>query len=736
MGTTEISNLTAMGSAQELLAKARSYLPDERVALVEEAYRFAEAAHQGQWRLSGEPFIEHPLNTALYLADLHLDATALAAALLHDVVEDCGVSPKELEAKFGSEAARLVDGVTKLGQVGRRGRRGQNGRKGQGYDPGRQAESLRKMLLAMAEDIRVVLIKLADRLHNMKTLDPLPGERRLAIARETLDIYAPLAHRLGIWDIKWQLEDLAFQYLQPEAYQRIADLVATKRAEREQYIQRVIGVLEHELASASITAEVTGRPKHLYGVFQKIEKYAAEGKEFGQIYDLLAVRVLVQELQECYSALGTVHQLWHPLSGQFDDYIANPKENLYQAIHTAVMCIDNTPLEIQIRSHQMHQVAEYGVAAHWRYKEGTDGNLDYEQKMAWLRQLLEWQREVSGAEEFLETLKVDLFRDQVFVYTPKGEVKELPAGSTPLDFAYRIHTELGHRCIGGKVNGKLVPLNSPLQNGDTVEVMASKVERGPTLDWLNQDLGYAKTATARQAIRSWFRRQERDANIHQGKELLHRELKRHRLTLDDEAVVRLMKMDTAEELFASLGSGTISIAQVANRLTEQQAPTTEPKSVLPLTGPSSGVQVLGVGDLLTRMASCCSPLPGDDIVGFVTRSRGVTIHSKDCQNILNEDEPERVVPVNWSGTRQLYPARVRMEAWDRVGLLRDITTLVSAEGVNIASVVTREREDDTCTVDLTLYTTGIGQLSRLFSKLEGVEGFISVARTGKSRQFS
>ena len=723
-----------MSTAEELLTRVRGYLPGDRVTFLEEAYHFAEAAHDGQQRLSGEPYIEHPLSAALYLADMNQDTTALAAALLHDVVEDCGVDRGELEVRFGPEVAKLVDGVTKLSQVELKGSEGRGKGRRPGSDPARQAESLRKMLLAMAEDVRVVLIKLADRLHNMKTLDSLPKARRLVIAQETLDIYAPLAHRLGMWDVKWQLEDLAFRHLYSAAYLEVSRLLTANGTERERYVRQAVEVLRAELARVGIEAEVVGRPKHLYSIYQKMQKYAAYGKEFGQIYDLYAVRVLVQELQECYGALGTVHQLWHPLSGQFDDYIARPKENLYQSLHTAVMCMDNTPLEIQIRTYQMHQVAEYGVAAHWRYKEQVGGGSPFEERMAWLRQLLEWQRETGGAEEFLETVKMDLFRDQVFVYTPKGEVKELPAGATPLDFAYRIHTELGHRCIGAKVNGKLVSLNYQLQNGDTVEIMASKVERGPSLDWLNQDLGHVKTASARQSIRTWFRRQERDANIQRGKELLHRERKRLSLSPDDEEVARLMKVDTLEELFAALGSGNITVAQLASRLTEQQTPSAEPKVTLPPTGPASGVEVLGVGDLLTRMAPCCSPLPGDEIVGFVTRTRGVTVHRKDCQNILNEDEPERMIPVNWSGNKQFYPVRVIIDAWDRVGLLRDITTLVSGEGVNIASMVTSERQDATCTVELTLFTTGIGQLSRLFSKLEGIKGVVNVARTTGSAQ--
>jgi len=714
---------------RELLSKCRTYLPPERVALVEEAYHFARRAHEGQTRLTGEPYIDHPLNTARLLADLRLDATTLAAALLHDVLEDCGVPLEEVEARFGKEVAKLVDGVTKLSRM----EVISSGDGGWRRSPGEEAShaaSLRKMLVAMAEDVRVVLIKLADRLHNMRTLRAHPPERRRLIAQETLDIYAPLAHRLGISEFKWRLEDLAFRYLNPQAYRAISQLVAAKRAEREEYIAQVTRILREELEKHGIKAEVTGRAKHLYSVYKKMEKYASLGKEFGQIYDLLAVRVLVEDVPSCYSALGVVHQLWRPLPGQFDDYIANPKENLYQSLHTTVMSLGNKPLEIQIRTYRMHQMAEYGVAAHWRYKEQGTPDERFEERMTWLRQLLEWQREVAEAEEFLEGVKLDLFQDQVFVYTPKGEIKELPAGSTPLDFAYRIHTELGHRCIGAKVNGKLVPLNTRLNNGDTVEILTAKVTRGPSLDWLNPDLGYVKTAHAREKIRQWFRRQERSANIERGREMLLKELRRLSTDLDPPEVARLMHMESVEDLYAALGSGALGIHQVTARLTAQQEGREKrPPTITPPVGPASGVEVLGVGDLLTRMARCCTPVPGDEIIGFVTRTRGVTVHRRDCPNVASAGEGERLIPVNWGRVQQLHPVRLHIEAWDRVGLLRDITTLVSEERVNIASVVTQEHDDSRASVYLTLYTTGLGQLSRLCAKLEGVQGVISVARS-------
>ena len=716
---------------QALIDKVKSYLPEDRIPAIEEAYRFAEQAHDGQLRLSGEPFIDHPLQTALFLAELSLDPSTISAALLHDVVEDCDISIREIKGKFGDDVAKLVDGVTKLTKIDLMGSGDLASRSVTAEDNHDRAASMRKMLVSMAEDIRVVLIKLADRLHNMKTLRAHPRDRRLAIAQETLDIYAPLAHRLGIWDIKWRLEDLAFRHLMPGKYKEISKLLSSKRVEREQYITRVSGVLKAELDKAGINAEVTGRPKHIYSIYEKMQKYAAQGKEFREIYDLLALRVLVKDVNDCYSALGVIHSLWHPMPGQFDDYIANGKENMYSSLHTTVLCIGAVPIEIQIRTHDMHQMAEYGVAAHWRYKEGGRSHSNpFEEKMTWMRQLLEWQREVSGAEQFLESVKADIFRDQVFVYTPKGDIKEMPAGSTPVDFAYRIHTDLGHRCIGAKVNGKLVPLDYQLRNGDTVEVLASKAARGPSLDWLNQALGYAKTAHALEKIRQWFHRQERTANVQRGKELFSKEMRRLGMSMDEAEVATLMRFDSADELFAALGTGGLSISQVATKLTSQKSkPQEEYQISIPATGPSTGLEVLGVGDLLTRIARCCSPIRGDDIVGFITRSRGVMVHKQDCPNIRAVDETERLVRVDWGRMQHLYPVRLKVEAWDRVGLLQDITTRVSEEKANIASVVSTEHEDGTASIYLTVHTTGIAQLSRLFSKLEGVRGVVSVARS-------
>ena len=719
---------------EALLAKVKDYLPDEKVDIVSEAYRFAENAHSGQVRLSGEPFIEHPLQTAMFLADLRLDANTLAAALLHDVVEDCDVRSEELEEKFGSEVARLVDGVTKLTQTELMSEEpGQESGSDANGDFA-QAATLRKMLMAMAEDIRVVLIKLADRLHNMRTLKALPSHRRLAIAQETLEIYAPLAHRLGIWEIKWRLEDLAFQHLNPKAYREISRLLSSEREEREEYIERVVYLVKAELEQAGIEAEVTGRPKHIYSIHKKIERYATEHKEVGEIYDLFALRVLVKEIKDCYAVLGVVHNKWHPLPGQFDDYIANPKDNLYQALHTTVLCEDACPVEVQIKTQESHNVAEYGVAAHWLYKEGSSNDIQFEQKMTWLRQLLEWQRDVSGAEEFLESFKTDVFKNQVFVYTPKGELKELPAGATPLDFAYRIHSDVGNRCIGGKVNGKLVPLHYQLQNGDTVQILTSKAMRGPSLDWLNTNLGYVNTTSARSKIRQWFNRQERSINIQRGKDLFNKQIRRLNVRTVDLEIAKLMKLDQVDEFFAALGSGAITIAQIVSKLSSDDslAPEKNTPVKVPAVGPASGIEVLGVGDLLTRMARCCSPIQGEDIIGYITRSRGVTVHRASCPNVMAETETERLVPVGWGRIQTLYPVRIQIEAFDRVGLLKDVTSLVSEERVNIASCVSEEYEDISI-ISLTVYIDSIGQLDRLFSKLEGVKGVIAVARATQSQ---
>ena len=720
-------------AAKTLIERVGAYLPEDSIELVGQAYLYADECHSGQMRQSGDPYIAHPLETALFLADLHLDTHTIVAALLHDVVEDCGVSLEEITLRFGPEVSKLVDGVTKLTRMDDKLQPPAEDVAGLMDDAeSLHAESLRKMLVSMAEDIRVVLIKLADRLHNMNTLDALPPEKRKRIAQETLDIYSPLAHRLGIWEIKWRLDDLAFRHLNEEKYREISKILASKRTEREDYIEKVSSTLRDELAKYDITAEVIGRPKGIYSTYLKMEKYQEQGKQLGDIYDLFALRVLVNETADCYKTLGVVHQLWHPIPGQFDDYIGNPKENMYQALHTTVICDGGTPLEVQIKTFELHQIAEYGVAAHWAYKEGNSGDQRFEEKMTWLRQLIDWQREVSGTAEFIESVKQDIFHDQVFVYTPKGRIVELTSGSTPVDFAYKIHTALGHHCIGAKVNGKLVALDTTLENGDTVEVINSKSDRGPSLDWLNPNRGFVRSAGARQSVRQWFRKQERSTNIERGKEVLRRELRRLNQKINDETILGLFKVDTMDDLMADLGSGNIAESLLSHRLAQIGHETEEPlakrRNDLPLTSLNSGITVLGVGDLLVHIGRCCNPIPGDPIIGFITRIRGVTVHKQDCPSVRHEDEPERLVNVQWGKEQQLYPVRIIMKAYDRVGLLRDVTALVSNEGVNIASVVTGDYSNGTVTLSLTCHTTGLDQLNKLFSKLDGVRGCISVTR--------
>jgi GTP diphosphokinase / guanosine-3',5'-bis(diphosphate) 3'-diphosphatase len=707
-----------------LLERVARYLPPEKVELVGAAYEYAATAHQGQTRASGEPFLEHPLQVALILAELQLDATALAAALLHDVPEDTAVTLKQVEEKFGPDVARLVDGVTKLGklalpellEVRHTAPREQ------------QAENLRKMLVAMAEDLRVVFIKLADRLHNMRTLDALPEAKRTSVARETLEIYAPLAHRLGIWELKWQLEDLGFRFLEPEKYRYIAQLVAGKRTEREALVAATIAQLKNEFEKAGIKAEVSGRPKHLYSIQQKIERYSALGRQFNEIYDLLAVRVLVDTIGESYHALGIVHNLWHPIPGSFDDYIATPKPNGYQSLHTAVLYNGTTPLEIQIRTREMHRVAEYGVAAHWRYKEGDKKGASTEERIGWLRQLVDWHRELSGAEEFLESVKTDIFHDQVFVFTPKGEIKDLPRGATPLDFAYRVHTELGNRALGTKINGRLVGFDYQLKNGDVVEIIVSKKDKGPSRDWLSPNLGYVMTSHARTKIRQYFKKQERTENIERGREMLDKELKHLGIDLSNrEELALFFKYENEDDFLAAIGYGDLSMQTITLRLAQERE---QPKMVTETAPkPASGaVQVLGVGDLLTNMAGCCHPVAGDSIVGYVTRGHGITVHRADCYNITHEDEKERIVNVSWGRSESFYPVGIQLEAYDRVGLVRDISTIVAEDKVNITSMNVTEHEDQTVTITLTLMTTGITQLSRLMSRIEGIGGVVTVNR--------
>jgi len=711
---------------QPLLDRVAEYLPPKGQELVRSALQFATESHAGQLRKSGDPVITHPLAAAEAIAALQLDASTIAGALLHDVQEDCAVENSEIEKRFGPDVALMVEGVTKLGQIS-----------GQAADTDvadrrMQAENLRKMFLAMAQDLRVVIIKLADRLHNMRTLWALDRDDQVRIARETMEIYAPLAARLGIWEIKWQLEDLAFRHLQPEMYKQVAQMLDAKRGKREQYVTEVEKILETELAKQDVQAEVQGRAKHIYSIYEKMEKYASEGRSVDEIYDLLAVRVLVTSEAECYKALGVVHGLWRPLPGTFDDYIAMPKESLYQSLHTTVMALQTQPLEVQIRTRDMHHSAEYGIAAHWRYKEGSKRDSRYEERLAWIRQLMDWQRDISQAEEWVEAIKTDIFQDQVFVFTPRGEIKEMPSGSTPLDFAYRIHTDLGHLCVGGKVNGKLVSLNYPLKNGDVVEILTSKSSKGPSRDWMNQNLGYLRTSHGREKVRQWFKRQERAENIARGKEMLEREMARLGTSLPEmqAELLRIFKFADHEDFYLRVGYGEISTQHVGNKIASLIRETEEVHEVEAPTQPSftPNIQVLGTGDLLTRLSRCCSPVPGDEIIGYVTRGEGVAVHRSDCPNVLHEDDTERLIDVEWGRRGQMYPVAVHIEAWDRVGLLRDVATLVAEEAVNMVGVHTQEGEDGHITIFVTLETSGVEQLSRMLHRLEVIRGVLSVSR--------
>jgi GTP pyrophosphokinase len=708
---------------EDVVEEARQHRPSINAGLIERAHDVAVAAHEGQLRASGEPYVTHPIEVAYYLATLQMDAETLAAALLHDVPEDTELTLADIEKRFGREVGRLVDGVTKLSKFG----------SARSVEE-QQAENIRKMFMAMAEDVRVVIIKLADRLHNMRTLQFLPEEKQLRIAKQTMEIYAPLAHRLGMWQIKWELEDLSFKYIEPDKYRQMVEMLADRRKVRESFVNKSINILRKELGKVGISAEISGRPKHLYSIYKKMER---KGAEFNEIYDLHAIRLLVDDVKDCYAALGVVHSIWRPIPGQFDDYIAMPKANMYQSLHTAVIGPDAKPLEVQIRTQQMHDVAEAGIAAHWRYKEGSRGDRRYDEKLAWVRQLMDWQREVSDATEFVEGLKLEVFQDQVFVFTPKGDVKDLPAGATPLDFAYRIHTDVGHRTIGAKVNNRLVPLDYKLRNGDIVEIITTKAAHGPSRDWLS----IVQTSAAREKIRQWFKRQQRDENITQGRELLDRELRRlaHE-TLSSIEQPRLEQIASqyhykeVDDFFAAIGYGAVSSASVVSKLEVHDdaaiaLPEVAPPSVAPST---TGVRVKGVGDLLVRFANCCSPIPGDPITGYVTRGKGVTVHRANCPSVLSERDIERLIDVEWeSADQQTYPITIRIDALDRPGLLNEITNVVAEHKVNIVAASIGTRPDGTATISATLKVTSLQQLSRVLSRIERIRDITSVTREAR-----
>ena len=730
-------NLASPPEIGEVLADAAAYLPQKHLPEIRNAYEFAFSQHKGQLRESGHPYITHPLAVAQIVTSLELDHSAISAALLHDVQEDCDVPNKEIAELFGDDVASLVEGLTKLDNL--------PAHFGDNPDSQNavQAQNYRKIFLAMAEDIRVVLVKLCDRLHNMRTLDPLPPEKQIRIARETMEIYAPLANRLGIWQLKWELEDLAFRYLYPERYQEIAKRLELTREAREKYIAECGRVLTDRLEIEEVSAVVSGRAKHIFSVHEKLERYGQDAKSFNDIYDILALRVIAPTVADCYQVLGIVHSAWRPLPGQFDDYIASPTDRMYQSLHTTVVTETGRPLEVQIRTEEMHRVAEYGVAAHWRYKEGVDQQSNDEDRISWLRQLLEWQRDFSGDEDFVESVKTDIFDDQVFVFTPKGDVIDLPVGATPLDFAYRIHTDLGHQTVGAKVNAKMIALSAELKNGDVVEIMRSRSSRGPSRDWLSEHLDYLHTSHAKQKVRQWFRKQERVESVARGREALERAMRRLSIELSEhkEELLKSYKGRSWDDLLAAIGYGDISVESVSHKITllvhenelgdgsNWKIPISKKLDVV--DEGSHNLRVLGQEGLETRIASCCNPVPGDHVLGYITRSRGISVHRSDCGNVYSSlgRERERLIDVQWGdGGNQLYRSLVQIEGWDRVGLLRDISTMVAAENVNMVDVTTDAHGDGTVTIFATLHTTGLPQLARLLQRLEMIGAISSVKR--------
>jgi len=712
--------------ANALVARFMAYQRDPVITssgtdLLRRAYAVAREAHEGQKRASGEPYIDHPVAVAGLLLDLRLDVASVGAALLHDVVEDTSVTKELVEQAFGNEVAHLVDGVTKLSAL-----------EAQTKEEA-QVGTYRKMFIAMADDPRVVLVKLADRLHNMRTISAMKPESQRRIARETLDIYAPLAHRLGIWQIKWELEDKSFAVLNPEKYQEISRQLALRRDMRERIIQRVIARLHLVLEKEGIKPDITGRPKHIYSIYRKMER---KGVSFDQIYDQLAVRVIVDTVGECYQILGIVHALWPPVPGEFDDYIAMPKESMYRSLHSTVLIPGGQPCEIQIRTHEMHEVSEHGIAAHWRYKEGFGrSDASFEAKLTWLRGLIEWRRDLTDAREFVESLKSDVLEDQVYVFTPKGKIIDLPVGSTPVDFAYRIHTQVGHSCAGAKVNNRLVPLDYQLKSGEIIQVMNSKNARGPSRDWLN----FVKTSGARNHIRRYFKRLNRGENEIAGRDLLEKELKRLGMSIPFEQIAEVAGLKASDDLFAQIGSGDTTARAIVQRILAQRArvedaaladiPHVAPQPE-PRTDPK-GISVRGVDGVLTRLARCCNPVIGEPILGFVTRGKGITVHRADCRQVINERDRARLVEVMWgkASPQQGYPVHVRIEAWDRVGLWRDISGAVADAGINIQEVQqVPTRKPDRAILMTKLLIQSITQLSTILDKLNRLPDVIEARR--------
>lgn len=734
-----------------------NYSPADR-ELVLRAYRIAERAHAPQKRASGEPYINHCLAVASILAEMRVPPSVVSAGLLHDTVEDTNVTLDDIQRDFGNEIANLVDGVTKLTQLPRVSRGDQHPEREAEEEearllaerrglptPEREAEerqrsrrydlaseTLRKTFLAMGEDVRVVLIKLADRLHNMRTLGYMPENKRKRIAQETLDIFAPLANRLGIWHIKWELEDLAFRYVDPDTYREIAKRINERRSERERQMQAIKLRLYKSIQEAGIEADITARPKHIYSIHKKMSR---KGVPFEMVHDVRGVRIIVPDVPACYTVLGVIHTKWRPIPGEFDDYIAAPKDNFYRSLHTAVVYDDGQTLEVQIRTPEMHQNAEYGIAAHWRYKEGAPRDEDYERRVIWLRSLMEWRQDIEDAREFVDSMKTDVFEDRVYVFTPRGDIIDLPLGSTPIDFAYHVHTDIGHRCRGAKINGKLTALDYKLKTGDKVEILTAK-RGGPSRDWLNPNLGLVKTQRARSKIRRWFKRLAREQNASQGKALLEKELRRLGLMdVNQERLAREFEFRNVDDLYENIGNGDLPISKVVNHLTlsekgeedELDQLVASPARSEAAATAGESVTVLGLQGLLSTMARCCNPAPGDAIIGYITRGRGATIHRQDCPNILRVEDRERLVRVSWGEPKTTYPVPIRIKAYDRNGLMKDVSTLISDEGINMPRVKV-DVNRNLAIFELVLEVRDIVQLSRVLDRLENLSNVLEAQR--------
>lgn len=718
----------------DVIEEASLYLDDEDISFIRRAYDFAEKAHEGQFRQSGEPYIIHPVQVASIIVSLGLDKETIAAGFLHDVVEDTEVTLEQIAEEFGEEVAMLVDGVTKLGKIKYKSKEAQ------------QAENHRKMFVAMSKDIRVIMIKLADRLHNMRTLKHVPAEKQRRIANETLEIFAPLAHRLGISTIKWELEDASLRYLNPQQYYRIVNLMKQKREEREHYLEDVIGEVKRQLDDVNIKAEFSGRPKHLYSIYRKM---VLQNKQFNEIYDLLAVRIIVDSIKDCYAVLGIIHTCWKPMPGRFKDYIAMPKPNLYQSLHTTVIGPMGSPLEVQIRTKEMHEIAEYGIAAHWAYKEGKSlsKKANSEEKLAWFREILESQSDTHDAEEFMESLKVELFADLVYVFTPKGDVIELPKGAVPIDFAYKIHTEVGNHTIGARVNGKMEPLDYQLKNGDIVEMMISKHSYGPSRDWLKM----TTTSQAKNKIKQFFKKQQRDENVIKGRELVDREVRttgfdpKEVLTQDNlQKVADRFNFISIEDMYAAVGYQGINATQIATRLTdkfrkkedkqelqESIEKVQQKQKAKPTKTKTSGVKVEGVDNLLVRLAKCCNPVPGDEIVGIVTKGRGVSVHRKDCPNVGSKEMKEKALEVEWDNQESItkqYHVDIEISGYDRRGLLNDVLHNINEMGTNIIAVSGKSDRNKMVVIHLTILIHNIQHLRKVVEKLKQIKDVYTVER--------